>query len=833
MSETAPPESGLARATSSLERLHPTAISEPGAVRAILERLQRDAVPLQRGMNRRIDREVAQVESIDRDTLVLRTRNFEPGSHDFVFLNFSLDDQPYFISTPLLGEIGRDRLRVGLPSAIYQAERRGRIRRPPAEGGAHRVRLEWSERGHADGEVADASPEGLGVWVADEAARDLGETVRVHYLDGEQGGALVHGEVRSRGAGPARRGWTRIGLDLSPAPRGEPLRVEKRERVLDTTVSQRAGRRWRVATALARVTADRALTALGRRTQLPEVRIVDYANDLGENICAVVDSWGDPQGATAVVIPPAWGRTKETLMPLAATIVASFRAAREPVVVLRFDGIRKRGESYKDPDCRAPGHEHHRFTFSQGVRDIVTTLDFLERSAEFRPRKTILISFSAASIESRRAVATDPRIDGWICVVGAADTQSMMRVISGGVDYVAGVDRGVKFGLQQVLGVEVDIDLAGADLSEQELSYLADSRRDFARIRVPVTWIHGTHDAWMNPDRARDALSRGDARLRKFLEIPTGHMLKTSAEALETFQLIAREAGSMALSRPINPTLPDLGMLDRRQRAERKRLPVDAGAGLKEFWETYLVGADGGIGIELMTNTSAYRELMAAQVLSLELRPGDRVVDLGSGTGAFPLHLASAENANANVDVLALDFVRAGLERARLRLDQMRANGAAVPRVVFAEANLDVKRDGSIPIASASFDCVIAALFLSYVSDPVHLLREMHRVLRPGGRLVVSCLRRDADVSKLYTQGIAELLASPVDLIEGVDVESAARAYLNQASRLLDLEEEGRFRFWDVAELESLVSSAGFRVRAGQRLFGDPPQVVLVAAHRS
>jgi len=832
VSEGAATLSGRARAASHLDRLHPTAISDPGVVRGILDRLQREGVPLQRGMNRRIDPEIAHVVSIGEDAIVLRTRNFELAQRDFVFLNFSLDEQPYFLSTPLLGEVGRGRLRVGVPSVIYQAERRGRARRPPVAGEARRVRLEWAHERGAEGEVADASPEGLGVWVADATARDLGDAVRVRYLDGRDSGALAYGEVRSRAADPTRRGWTRIGLDLSSAPRGGPLHVERRDRVLEASVGQRAEQRWRIVTAAARVAADRALSALGRRASLPDVRIVDYENEAGENIRAVVDGWGDSRGATAVVIPPAWGRTKETLMPLAATIVASFRAAREPVVVLRFDGIRKRGESYNDPECRAPGCEHHRFTFSQGVRDIVTTLDFLERSPEFRPQKTILVSFSAASIESRRAVATDLRIDGWVCVVGAADTQSMMRVISGGVDYVAGVQEGVQFQFQEVLGVEVDIDHAGADLFQNQLPYLADSRRDFSEITVPVTWIHGSHDAWMDPTRVLDALARGDTGRRKFVEIPTGHMLKSSSEALDAFQLIASEVAEMALARAVVPCLPDLGELERRQRAERNRLASAPDADLKVFWESYLVGADGSVGIELMTRTSAYRELMEAQVRALCLESGHRVVDLGTGTGAFPLHLAADRDTPDDLHILALDYVRAGIERARLRLGGVSTERPSSLRTTFVEADLDIRRGHAIPLSRESVDSAIAALFLSYVEDPGRFLREVQRILRPGGRLVVSCLRKDADISGLFSTGLMELRTGAGDFGEDVDLETSARSYLNQASRLVDLEESGHFRFWDVDDLAALIASAGFRVTAARRLFGNPPQAVLVEAIR-
>ena len=70
-----------------------------------------------------------------------------------------------------------------------------------------------------------------------------------------------------------------------------------------------------------------------------------------------------------MVIPPAWGRTKETLLPLAATIVETFRRAGQPVRVVRFDGTHRRGESHVDPELRTPGEEYLHFTFSQAVRE--------------------------------------------------------------------------------------------------------------------------------------------------------------------------------------------------------------------------------------------------------------------------------------------------------------------------------------------------------------------------------------------------------------------------------------------------------------------------------
>ena len=65
-----------------------------------------------------------------------------------------------------------------------------------------------------------------------------------------------------------------------------------------------------------------------------------------------------------------------------------------------------------------------------------------------------------------------------------------------------------------------------------------------------------------------------------------------------------------------------------------------------------------------------------------------------------------------------------------------------------------------------------------------------------------------------------------------IDLDAAAREYLNQASRLLDLEESGVFRFWDADELSQLVREAGFRVLRQNTSFGSPPQAVVLTAAR-
>jgi ubiquinone/menaquinone biosynthesis C-methylase UbiE len=812
------------RAAQSLNVVHPARVASAREIRALLERARKEGVRFRRGLNRRIDPEHAEIERIADSTIVLRTSNFEPGQRDLVFLNFLLDGRPYFFSSRFERELGKGRIVIGIPDALYCSERRARTR---VEHARRRHVTLHSDGESVDAEVVDSSPQGLGVSIAGSCRID--KYVRVAFRDGPQAGLEAFGEVRSFEAGAG--GWARLGLDLSSAPIGAPLHVESRDAIVPTSFLQRTQRRWRVLGAAARSVADRALGTMGMGSKVPSVRIVDYANHHGENIRAIVDFWGETPGATAVVIPPAWGRTKETLMPLAATIVATFRASHEPIVVLRFDGIRRRGESHNDPECSASGAEHHNFTFSQAVGDIRATVDFLERDPKFRPKKTIVVSFSAASIEARRAVATDSRLSGWVSVVGAAELQATMRSVSGGIDYVLGSERGARFGIQEILGFQIDMDRAAADGARHNLLHLEDSRRDMAQIKTPVTWIHGRYDAWMDAGRARDSLSRGDTSRRRFIEVPTGHLLRSSKEALETFQLVATEVGRMALGRELEPTLPDLSALERQSRAERGRLrlaPLD----LRRFWRDYVVGHDGKLGIELMTRISAYRELMESQVAALQVKPGQTVVDLGCGTGAFPLRL-SGDLARVDARIVGVDFVREGLERARALV---RDASSPRPVVEFVEADLNAGDDRArFPIASASCDGILASLFLSYVEDTPSVLAEMRRILRPGGRLVVSTLRRDADVSRIFLRGLDELRSADADTVRGLNkaqIDEGARDFLNQASKLLDLEENGTFRFWDANEFTSLVADAGFDVLTVEPVFGNPPQAVVLAATR-
>jgi SAM-dependent methyltransferase len=106
-------------------------------------------------------------------------------------------------------------------------------------------------------------------------------------------------------------------------------------------------------------------------------------------------------------------------------------------------------------------------------------------------------------------------------------------------------------------------------------------------------------------------------------------------------------------------------------------------------------------------------------LLLAEARTGERVLDLGCGAGRFVAALR-----DAGADAVGVEIAEAALDRARL---------------VAPGADLRLlEEDGSIPLEHASVDLVWCSEVLEHVADGGLLLQEARRVLRPGGRVLVT-----------------------------------------------------------------------------------------------
>lgn len=119
---------------------------------------------------------------------------------------------------------------------------------------------------------------------------------------------------------------------------------------------------------------------------------------------------------------------------------------------------------------------------------------------------------------------------------------------------------------------------------------------------------------------------------------------------------------------------------------------------------------------------------------------GLRVLDVGVGDGAFAVEVARRGAAVTGVDPDPA----------------MRAAAAARARAMGVELQLDDGRAERLPFADDAFDLVFTVTVLCFVADADAAIREMARVLRPGGRLVVGELNRWSSWAALrWAKGLA------------------------------------------------------------------------------
>ena len=153
-----------------------------------------------------------------------------------------------------------------------------------------------------------------------------------------------------------------------------------------------------------------------------------------------------------------------------------------------------------------------------------------------------------------------------------------------------------------------------------------------------------------------------------------------------------------------------------------------------------------------------------------ELRPGEAVLDLGSGSGMDAFFAAVQVGPDGRV--LGVDFTMEQLEKSALL-----ATGNGFDQVEFREGRIE-----ELPVEDRAFDCVISNGVINLSPEKERVFAEASRVLRPGGRLAI------ADI--VSEQQLKESIVCDADLwascIGGAAQEDAYRTAIESSGFLID-----------------------------------------------
>jgi len=131
-----------------------------------------------------------------------------------------------------------------------------------------------------------------------------------------------------------------------------------------------------------------------------------------------------------------------------------------------------------------------------------------------------------------------------------------------------------------------------------------------------------------------------------------------------------------------------------------------------------------------------------APVEHLGLQPGETVVDLGSGAGIDALIAARAVGPDGRV--IGIDMTPEMLAKATAN-----ATTAGADHVEFREGRLE-----ALPVDDGSVDAITSNCVINLVPDKSKVFAEIARVLKPGGRLVVSDVMLDGELPEVVTKDV-------------------------------------------------------------------------------
>jgi PAS domain S-box-containing protein len=528
-------------------------------------------------------------------------------------------------------------------------------------------------------------------------------------------------------------------------------------------------------------------------------------NPRGQTIVVTDDHLGQPLAPNTpiVIIAPGYGQTALD------TITLSYYLAHHRLRILRYDHTNHLGLSDGELEQTA---------LRSMQADLLKVVEFVQQTWPTAPL-IVMASDLTARVALKMAVQSRP-IDLLLLINPIVDIQAMLMTVHGH-DLVADHQHGLRRGIANLLGLNINVDRFVGDVVAGHFTDLASTITDLRLLRSPtaiLTIPSSPLGPWPPADLPQAFLTAlgPHASLGTVSAPLLGQDLPLNEPHPPAFrQILEQIAATVSL-----PTIPaefhakTRHMLARQQRIEieRTRLRHNLSQFTREALRfTHLQQ------LPQLGNLHEYWKLLDDLYRLLSpLEPDSMLVDVGVGHGdlvrATMVNQAYRSRQRGwsparPVHMIGLGLSQDPLTQARQSLRALHREldsdfeGTLTAHPPLSTEWIHADWTEGLPFKDQSLHRIVCNLSLTFVPSPLITIRELYRILHPQGRLVLTVFHPDTDLSVLYRRHLHRANQD--------EFSPQAHTVLHYLGRLREAIRHGLLHTFDQPSLTSLLQQAG------------------------
>ena len=553
--------------------------------------------------------------------------------------------------------------------------------------------------------------------------------------------------------------------------------------------------------------------------------LIKYKNLCGKNIVGFFDYIESQQDtAKFIIIPAGYGETKRDALMLSYSLICN------GFNIIRYDNTDHIGES--DGDIF--------FTTMPKMKDnIIATLDYIEK--RFGVHQVGIVASSLSKRVALKAAAEDSRISFFLSLVGIVNLKATLQSVYN-LDIIGKVesDKEKHVNVAEILGYEVSREFPKTAIIEKYHD-LESTKQDISKLKIPFVFIVAEKDEWVSLEDVKTIFESCPTEKKElFVMQDTMHLIYENPKAARSvLKQVIMSCKKYILGTRFNavgmkePSLREVAAQNKIEKSRLRCLVEITKEGEKEFWKSYLNK------YVLITKSKDFRNLLSLIEILLGVpKKNEIILDAGCGNGHFGAWLlwgAAARYKNSSEQYksvkrkyIGIDFVQNALNEAKVRHREIQKNifndiqNASCDKL-FEFEYFPYDMEKSLDFPDNFFEKICCNLVISYLKNPFFTLKELMRVLKPQGRIVVTSLKPHPDLSYIYKNFIK--------LTSNEEESREARLLLSAAGKIKKKEGEGQYKFFSERQLKSLFLRAKAVNIKDYRAFAD--QAVVLVAEKS